>query len=147
MLQYNPNLRNYVQYLHVYLSIYLVNKESSVRAVLNVNVCVHEGSTLNHECIVNDPTQGISTTVWRGEAFMCSRTSNQIVLSHSHYKSGVSGVCGNFSAVSVGVNGSEYTSRLTGNVSSEVTIYCTLGGALVVETIFVRVGSKSFIFL
>ena len=78
---------------------------------------------------------------------MCSETSNRIALSHSHYRSGVRGVCGNFSAVSVGVSGSEYTSRLTVIVSSELTINCTLGGAKVVETIFVRVGSKSFIFL
>ena len=133
-------------YLHLHLSIYTVNKENSVRAVLSVNLCIHEGSTLNHECIVTD-TLGTSSTVWQGETFMCSETSNRIALSPSHYKSGISGPCGNFSAVSVGVSGSEYTSRLTGNVSSEVTINCTLGGAIVVETIFVRVGSKSFIFL
>ena len=78
---------------------------------------------------------------------MCSESINQIALSHSHYESGISAVCGNFSAVSVGVRGSEYTSRLTGNVSSEVTINCTLGGVILVETIFVRVGRKSFIFL
>ena len=136
-------------YLHLHLSIYTVNKENSVRAVLNVNLCVHEGSTLNHECTVNDPTQGASSTVWQGETFKCSESTNhdQIALSHSHYESGVSGVCGIFSAVSVGVSGSEYTSRLTWNVSSEVTINCTLAGTIVVETIFVRFGSKSFIFL
>ena len=127
--------------------IYLVNKENSVRAVSKVNLCVHEGSTLNHECIVNDPTQGFSSTVWQGEAFMCSEFINQIALSHSHYESEISRFCVNFSAVSVGVNGSEYTSRLTVIVSSELIINCTLGGAKVVETIFVRVGSKSFIFL
>ena len=134
-------------YLHVHLSIYIVNKENSVQAISNVNLCINEGGTLNHECIVNDPTQGASSTVWLGEAFMCSETSNLIALSHSHYESGIGGACGIFSAVSVGVSGSEYTSRLTWNVSSEVIINCTLGGVVVVETIFVRVGSKSFIFL
>ena len=136
--------------IYIYLfNKYTVNKENSVRAVLNVNLCVHKGSTLNHECTVNDPTLGASSTVWQGETFKCSRSTNhdQIALSHSHYESGVSGVCGNVSAVSVGVSGSEYTSRLTVNVSSEVTINCTLAGTIVVETIFVRVGSKSFIFL
>ena len=133
-------------YLHVHLSIYTVNKKNSVQAVSNVNLCIHEGGTLNHECIVNDML-GTSATLWQGEAFKCSETSNRIALSHSHYELGISGVCGNFSAVSVEVSGSEYTSRLTVNASSEVTINCTLGGAIVVETIFVRVGSKSFIFL
>ena len=128
-------------------SLYTVEPKNSVPAVLNVNMCIHEGGTLNHECIVDDPTQGASSTVWRAEAFMCSETSNQIALSHSHYELGIGGACGNFSAVSVGVSGSEYTSRLTVNVYSKVTINCTLGGTRLVETISVRVGSKSFIFL
>ena len=91
-------------------------------------------------------TSGFGLTVWQGEAFKCLESFNQISLAHSQYVSGVSGVCGNFSAVSVGISGSEYTSRLTIPGLNEVTINCTLSSALVVEIIFVRFGSKLIIF-
>ena len=125
--------------------MHTVNLKNSVKAISNINVCTQEGSTLNHECTVMD-TSGFGLTVWQGETFKCSESFNQISLAHSQYESGVSGVCGNFSAVSVGISGSEYTSRLTIPGFSEVTINCTLSGAVVVETIFVRFGSKSIIF-
>ena len=116
-------------------------KNCSLQAV---NLCVRRGYTLTHECTVTD-THGFGSTIWQGEAFKCEDSSNQIALSHSHYQSGVGGVCGNFSAVSVRVRGSEFTSRLTIRGSNEVTINCTLSGSVIVDTIFVRVESKSYL--
>ena len=126
----------------------IVLRQSSVQAFSNTYLCTQEGSTFSHECTVND-NLGIGSTIWQGDILKCVDRSNQIALPHSQYESGVLVVCGDFSAVSVRVSGSEYTSRLTinGHGSNEVTINCTLSGSVVVETIYVRFGSKSIIFL
>ena len=65
---------------------------------------------------------------------------DEIRLTHSLYKSGQRGDCGNFSAESVSVNGSEYTSRLSIHSYMRAIINCTLSGVIIVETIAVRAG-------
>ena len=121
---------------------FLVNQRNSVQAAFsNVNLCIQQGIPLSHECTVID-TLGIGSTIWQGDTFECIESSNQITLSHSRYKVGESGVCGNFSAMSIEVNGSEYTSRLTiyGSIIETTTINCTLAGAILVQTINVKIG-------
>ena len=101
--------------------------------------CFQEGSDLNYECTVNDTTN-IGSTIWLGDMFQCVESSNQIRLVHSKYETGQVGVCGNFSAVSVRVNGSAFTSRLSIHsvTSNQITmINCTLAGVILVETIIV----------
>ena len=94
----------------------------------------------NYVCNVGD-TLGIGSTIWLGDTFECIDTSNQIRLTHSEYDSGQSGVCGDYSAESIGVNGSEYISRLSSHSSTlnETTINCTLSGVVLVETIALKI--------
>ena len=125
-------------------------KYISVGAILVNNVqalsgdatnCMQEGSIFTYECTVTD-TNGIGSTIWSGNAFQCMQSSNQITLTHSRYESGLNSTCGNFSAVSVGTNGSEYTSRLTffgDNKLNGTTINCTLSNVHLVATIIVIV--------
>ena len=106
--------------------------------------CMLGGTTNNYECTVTDTTS-IGLTIWTGDAFKCAESSNQITLTHSRYNhdSGLSNECGNFSAMSVGVNRSEYTSRLTffGDTKlNGTTINCTLSNVVLVKKIVVRVG-------
>ena len=112
-----------------------------MQAASSVTLCTHEGSTIYHDCTVND-ILGIGTTIWKGDTFKCMDRNNQIILNHSGYSSGQRGVCGNFSAESLSVKGSEYTSRLiiNGSVTQMIRINCTLAGEVLVEAITVRVG-------
>ena len=101
--------------------------------------CIQEGTDFNYECTVNDTTN-IGSTIWLGDMFPCVESSNQIRLVHSKYEMGQVGVCGNFSAVSVRVNGSTYTSRLTiqsVTFNQAIIINCTLAGVIVVDSIVV----------
>ena len=109
------------------LLILLVYQKNCVQAFSKITLCAQEGTTLNYECTVSD-TLGIGSTIWQGDRFNCTEVNNQIALSHNHYRSGQSGVCGDFSAASVGVNGSEYTSRLTIHTSMLINtiINCTV---------------------
>ena len=107
------------------------------------SVCLQTGTTFTYECTVEDRV-GIGSTIWSGDLFKCSESSHRISLTHSQlYNSGVSAVCGNFSASSVGVDGSEYTSRLTflGDLSdlNGTTVNCTLSSVLLVAKITVKV--------
>ena len=122
----------------------VVSRKNCAQAFSTVNLCIQEGSTLNYECTVID-SHAFGSTVWQGDAFQCLESLNQISLAHSQYESGVSGVCGNISAVSVGVSGSEYISRLKINSSTlnETTVInCTLSGAVLMESIVVHVKSE-----
>ena len=75
--------------------------------------CIPEGMNVSYECTVNDDDGGRST-LWRGSAFNCPSSSSVISLTHSLYEpNGVSDSCDDLSAMSVGVSGSNYTSRLT----------------------------------
>ena len=87
---------------------------------------------------------GIAATIWVGSAFSCSGSpDNAINLIHSGYTSGASATCGDLSAMSIGVNGNNYTSRLTvtANTGLDGTmIDCTISGVVLEGSDTIRVG-------
>ncbi len=106
--------------------------------------CIPVGRTVSYECTVTDGNGGFST-VWQGSAFDCS--SSLIALFHRSFDpSGVSDTCGDLSAMSVGVSGNDYTSRLTLAATLELngtTINCTQSDPLsVVESDTLRTGGE-----
>ena len=110
--------------------------------------CIPDGTTVNYECTVID-SDGSRVTVWQGSAFNCSSSFNSITLLHSRYASGESGTCGDLSAISIGVVGSKYTSRLTvtANPGLDGTlINCTRSTVLLEGYDAIRVGGWLIIF-
>ena len=105
--------------------------------------CIPDGTTVNYECTVTD-TFGIAVTVWRGSAFSCSGSPpNAINLLHSGYTFGESDTCDDLSSMSVGVDGTNYTSRLTVAANpglDETMINCTLSGLILGGYDTIRVG-------
>ena len=107
--------------------------------------CIPDGTRVNYECTVMDSAMNpIGATVWRGSAFSCSGSPpNRISLLHTGYASGTSATCGDLSAMSVGVDGTNYTSRLTvtGNTGLDGTmIDCTISGVVLEGSDTIRVG-------
>ncbi|XP_064393678.1 uncharacterized protein LOC135341095 isoform X5 [Halichondria panicea] len=103
--------------------------------------------TVSYECTVTDPLDPpVASTVWQGSAFTCS--SSKISFLHSSFEpNGVSGSCGDLSAMSVGVNGNEYTSRLTLTATAELngmTINCTLSSVVDFGSDTVKTGGEYF---
>ena len=100
--------------------------------------CIPDGTTVNYECTVMD------SAGWQGSAFSCSgNPPNAISLQHSVYASGVSDTCGDLSAMSVGVDGTNYTSGLTvtANTGLDGTmINCTIGNVVLEGSDTIRVG-------
>ena len=80
--------------------------------------CACPGDVLTYMCTVN----GIGNTLWKGTAFDCSDTSDEIVLRHSQFSSGgTHGDCtgGALAARSLRVeNGNCYVSELEATVST-----------------------------
>ncbi len=109
--------------------------------------CILEGKNVSYVCTVNDDDGGRST-LWRGSAFNCPSSSSNAVISltHSLYEpNGVSGSCGDLSAMSVGVSGNNFTSRLTLTATAELngmTIECTRSGIVVLGNDTLRTGGK-----
>ena len=106
--------------------------------------CIPVGMTVYYECTVNDDDRG--NTVWQGSVFNCPSPS-AIILAHFLYEStGSTGSCGKLSAMSVGVSGNEYTSRLNLTATlelNEMTIECTVGGSMIiVGSDILRTGGK-----
>ena len=89
--------------------------------------CICPGYPLLAECTVIG--RSIGNTVWRGTAFDCSSSSNEIVLLHDRFTSGEA-VCNHGQIVGRGiaiVNSSCYTSQLYAMISSNLigkTIEC-----------------------
>ena len=111
--------------------------------------CIPEGSTVSYECTVSDTSDPpIASTLWLGSAFTCS--SSNINFLHSRFEpNGVSGSCGDLSAMSVWVNGNEYTSRLTLTATAELngmTINCTLSSVVDFGSDTVKTGGEYFHF-
>ena len=101
--------------------------------------CLPEGKTVSYRCTV----EGTRTTVWIGSAFNCS--TSDIILHHSLFTQpdGASGTCGGLTAMSVGVSGTEYTSRLTLTATTELRgemINCTRGDETLIDYDIIRVG-------
>ena len=105
--------------------------------------CITEGRTVSYQCTVTDPLDPpVASTVWRGSAFSCPYNW-QVVLLHSLFELGVSATCGNLTAMSVGVNAREYTSRLTLKATIELNgqmINCTLAGVVLIGSDTLNVG-------
>ena len=103
------------------------------------------GEVVNYTCTVVDTTGNppIGSSVWRGTAFNCPTSSNEIFLIHSLFNtSGATDACtsGAITAESVGVVDNCFTSRLMVTVSpglNETTVECTLSG--------VSVGSRTLL--
>ena len=89
-------------------------------------------------------SDGIASTVWRGSAISCSGSPpNRISLIHAGYTSGTSATCGDLTAMSVGVDGTNYTSRLTVTANTGLNgtmIDCTISSVLLVGFDTIRVG-------
>ena len=89
-------------------------------------------------------SDGIALTRWQGSAFSCSDSPpNVISLIHPDYVSGTMNTCGDSSAMSVGVDGTNYTSRLTvtANTGLDGTmINCTISGKTLEGSDTIRVG-------
>ena len=105
--------------------------------------CIPEGRTVSYQYTVTDSTNPpIGSTVWRGSAFNCSYSSG-ISLLHSQFGSGVSAWCGDLIAMSVGVSGTEYTSRLTLNSTTELNekmINCTFSSIVLIGYDIIKIG-------
>ena len=105
--------------------------------------CIPDGTTVNYECTVMD-SAGIASTLWRAGAFSCSGSPpNAINLQHAGYVNGTNATCGDLSAMSVGVDGSNYTSRLTvtANTGLDGTmIDCTISNVVLEGSDTIRVG-------
>ncbi len=111
--------------------------------------CIPEGKTVRYECTVTDPLDPpVASTVWLGSAFTeCPGSSSRISLSHPLFEpTGESGSCGSsLSAMSVGVSGNDYTSRLTLTATAGLngmTVECTLSGSVVVGNDTLRTGGE-----
>ncbi len=108
------------------------------------------GRTVSYECTVSDPSDPpAASTVWQGSAFTCTLSRISFLHSSSFEPNGVSGSCGDLSAMSVGVNGNEYTSRLTLTATAELngmTINCTLSSVVDFGSDTVKTGGEYFHF-
>ncbi len=106
--------------------------------------CIQEGQPVSYECTVTDD-DGNSSTLWQGSAFNCPSGSDTISLNHSLYEpNGVTVTCGDLSAMSVGVSGNNYTSRLTLTATAGLngrTIECSQSG-MGVENDTLKTGSE-----
>ena len=90
--------------------------------------CIPEGRTVSYQCIVNDQSGIGTSTTWHGNVFNCPGSSPLITLPHDEFQFGVKSKCGNLTAVSIGVNETEYTSRMTLTATTELNgrmINCT----------------------
>ncbi len=107
--------------------------------------CIPEGRTVSYECTVTDDDGGRST-IWRGSAFNCPSSSSVISLIHALFEpNGVSGSCGGLFAMSVGVSGNEYTSRLTLTATAGLngmTVECSRSNIVIVGSDTLRTGGK-----
>ena len=87
--------------------------QSSFRQVSSSD-CISPGycNTLTFECTV----MGGLGTVWRGTAFSCENSNDEIVLLHSQFVNGTLGTCNNGTIVGQDIrveNDTYYTSQLS----------------------------------
>ncbi len=110
--------------------------------------CIPEGRTVNYECTVTDTSLPLGFTAWQGSAFTdCPNSSSLLTLPHFRYQpNGVSDHTScDLSALSVGVSGSNYTSRLTLTATAGLngrTIECSLSGSVVFGNDTLRTGGE-----
>ena len=97
--------------------------------------CIPEGRNVSYQCTID----GGAVTLWIGSAFTCPAALVHSLFTHLQ----VTGGCDGLTAMSVGVNGTEYTSRLTLNATAELNgrmINCTNGGSELIGYDIIRVG-------
>ena len=145
-------INSYIARLHLlrlYTSIALNTAQATPGLVLPEETsglgCIPEGRTVRYQCTVRDPTNPpIGSTIWIGSAFNCSSSYTPgISLLHSQFGSGVSSWCGDLIAMSVGVNGMEYTSSLTLNATTELNekmINCTFSSIVLIGYEIIKIG-------
>ena len=104
--------------------------------------CIPLAINISYQCTVD----GGILTLWIGSAFTCPTVS--ITLLHSLFTQtgGVSDSCSNLTAVSVGVSGTEYTSRLTLTATTELNgkryTVCNEYFLIVMKALKEKAGSK-----
>lgn len=109
---------------HIIILINIPVKTDNVQfKVLNDCSCV--GSVMSYKCSV----VGDGYTVWRGSAFDCNNSGNEIILLHSNYASGTVRTCNDGQVVgrSLGVTNRCYNSQLNVNVTMKLegkTVEC-----------------------
>ena len=109
---------------------YLFTTDENIFILVSNSDCASPGlrycDTLTFECTV----VGGLGTVWRGSAFDCENSNNEITLLHSRFVNGTIGTCNNDSIIgrSIGVeNGTCFTSQLSIMISPDLigkTIEC-----------------------
>ena len=107
--------------------------------------CVPEGDTVVYQCTITDITGGGLSTIWRGTAFNCSDTGNEILLAHRRFGTSFTESCSNNALVGEGIasNGNEYTSQLSVMANSDLngtTIECVLTPSTVIGNDTILVG-------
>ena len=97
-----------------------------INGFMALNDCTCQGHNVTYECTVN----GSGATIWKGTAFDCSLTNNEIAIFHSiNYTSERSKACNNGAIIGSAVRAENhsYTSQLTVHVSDELngtTVVC-----------------------
>ena len=86
----------------------------------------------------------IASTIWLGSSFSCSGSPpNALNLLHSGYVNGTTATCGDLTAMSIGVDGNNYTSRLTVTANTGLNgsmIDCTISSLVLEGFDTIRVG-------
>ena len=93
-----------------------------------VNDCTCEGHNVTYECTVF----GSGATIWKGTAFDCSETNNELTIFHSININSTSErpkTCNNgaITVHAIGADNDSYTSRITVQISDELngtTVVC-----------------------
>ena len=99
--------------------------------------CICPGYVITYECTVF----GDGYTVWRGSAFDCPLSGNEILLSHNNFEDGTTRICNNGAIVgrSVRIMDNYYTSQLAVSFTTRLdgrTIECMrIGGTASAVTI------------
>ena len=87
---------------------------------VSTDSCIYPGDILTYECTVMGGHGGI--TVWKGTAFNCSQSDNEINLLHRRFQSDAV-MCNNGTIVGLGIrveNNSSFTSQLNVTVTADV---------------------------
>ena len=116
-----------IQQLTIYkmlsLSTLLLNIEGNNFRQISSSDCDRLGycNTLTFECTV---MAGLGT-VWRGTAFSCTNSNDEIILLHSRFVNGTSGTCNNGRIIANGQhitvgNDTYYTSQLSVTVTAGI---------------------------
>lgn len=101
-----------------------------------VNDCLCPGYTTSYQCNVT----GEGYTIWKGSAFDCILSGNEILLLHINYIGGTVRTCNNGQIVgrSLGVTNNCYTSQLDVNITAEIeggTVECVYESGSATEVI------------